>query len=288
MADDLVYDVGMNNGDDTAYYLWCGFRTIAIEANPELVEQAKVRFAKEIAEERLILLNIGITASEGELPFWVCEKDSRMSSFNQANATWDGSSCHQIKIPCFRFRTILAQYGIPFFCKIDIQGNDFLCLQDFEPHKVPKFLSVEADDPRLLEMLAKLGYSLFKLIKQYSFTPIQFPPVAEQITAERVISWLHSPKFRHRVFRKLGGRRWLQQQIERARCHNGWSFPMWTSSGPFGDQILGRWLTYEEMNQTYGEFWRRRNAALKSKCFKRYSFWADLHAQYVRESKDNN
>jgi len=34
---DLVYDVGMNNGDDTAYYLSLGFRVIAIEANPELV-----------------------------------------------------------------------------------------------------------------------------------------------------------------------------------------------------------------------------------------------------------
>ena len=38
---DLIYDVGMNNGDDTAYYLSLGFRTVAIEADPELVEQAK-------------------------------------------------------------------------------------------------------------------------------------------------------------------------------------------------------------------------------------------------------
>jgi len=45
----LIYDVGMNNGDDSAYYLSLGFRVVAIEANPELVEQAKLRFAREIA-----------------------------------------------------------------------------------------------------------------------------------------------------------------------------------------------------------------------------------------------
>jgi hypothetical protein len=54
---DLVYDVGMNNGDDTAYYLSLGFRTVAIEANPELVKYAKARFAREIASGRLIILN---------------------------------------------------------------------------------------------------------------------------------------------------------------------------------------------------------------------------------------
>ena len=33
----LIYDVGMHNGDDTAYYLRRGFRVVAIEPNPALV-----------------------------------------------------------------------------------------------------------------------------------------------------------------------------------------------------------------------------------------------------------
>jgi hypothetical protein len=36
----LIYDVGMNNGDDTAYYLRRGFRVLAIEANLDLVANA--------------------------------------------------------------------------------------------------------------------------------------------------------------------------------------------------------------------------------------------------------
>jgi FkbM family methyltransferase len=43
----LIYDVGMHNGDDTAYYLRRGFRVIAIEPNPALVATAAERFRRE-------------------------------------------------------------------------------------------------------------------------------------------------------------------------------------------------------------------------------------------------
>src|SRR6266487_2691817 len=45
---DLIYDVGMNNGDDTAYYLHQGFRVIAIDADPRSLEAAKHRFPNEL------------------------------------------------------------------------------------------------------------------------------------------------------------------------------------------------------------------------------------------------
>ena len=56
----LVIDVGMNDGSDTAYYLHCGCRVIAIEANPQLVAAANLRFSHEIAEGMLAVLNLGI------------------------------------------------------------------------------------------------------------------------------------------------------------------------------------------------------------------------------------
>jgi FkbM family methyltransferase len=217
--DDLIYDVGMNNGDDTAYYLSLGFRVVSIEANPELVEQAKLRFAREIDSGRLTILNMGVADREGELPFWVSEMTSRWSSFDRAHASWRNSTNHQILVPCKRFERILAQHGVPHFCKIDIQGNDLLCLEGFKSHNVPKYLSIEANNLNLghLDMLAALGYSLFKCISQVAFVPMQFPPVSEQATIERAESLLLSRKFRHRVFRKFGGRRWLENKFHTAR-----------------------------------------------------------------------
>ena len=285
--DDLVYDVGMNNGDDTSYYLSLGFRTVSIEADPELVEQAKLRFAHEIATGLLTILNIGIADREGELPFWVCDLTSRWSSFDRAHASWGNSPHHQIVVPCTRFETIIAQHGVPHFCKIDIQGNDHLCLEGFESHNVPKYLSIEANDLNLrhLDRLDALGYSLFKCISQHTFVPMQFPPVSEQATIERAESLLLSRKFRHRAFRNLGGRIWLEKQFQMARHHCNWAFPP-QSSGGFGEQTLGRWLTYDEMKRTLKEFLRRREAGEKSVFWnkdKSYVIWADLHAQYVEQ-----
>jgi FkbM family methyltransferase len=285
--DDLIYDVGMNNGDDTAYYLSLGFRAVSIEANPELVEQAKLRFAREIASGRLIILNIGIADREGELPFWICEMNSRWSSFDRAYASWGNSSNRQIQVPCTRFETILAQHGVPHFCKIDIQGNDLLCLEGFKSHNIPKYLSIEINDLNLghLDMLAALGYSLFKCINQATFVPMQIPPVSEQATIERAESLLLSRRFRHRVFRKLGGRSRLEKQFQIARHYRDWTFPP-QSSGGFGDQTLGRWLSYDEMKRTLKEFRHRHEAGEKSVFWstdKSLVIWADLHAQYVEQ-----
>lgn len=38
MDRDLVYDVGMHNGDDTAFYVSQGYRVVAIEADPAQAE----------------------------------------------------------------------------------------------------------------------------------------------------------------------------------------------------------------------------------------------------------
>jgi predicted RNA methylase len=45
IAKDLVYDVGLHNGDDTAFYLHQGFRVIAIDADPRAAAAAKQRFS---------------------------------------------------------------------------------------------------------------------------------------------------------------------------------------------------------------------------------------------------
>ena len=45
----LIFDIGFNNGDDTAHYLTRGFEVLAVEANPELVEAGRKRFADAIA-----------------------------------------------------------------------------------------------------------------------------------------------------------------------------------------------------------------------------------------------
>jgi len=50
----LIFDIGMYDGSDTRYYLNEGFRVLAIEANPVLVQRAReLLFQDEIKSGRL-------------------------------------------------------------------------------------------------------------------------------------------------------------------------------------------------------------------------------------------
>jgi hypothetical protein len=65
---DLIFDVGMHKGQDTAFYLAKGFRVVAIEANLSLVRWARFRFRREIKRGQLKILNIGVGEKEGVFP----------------------------------------------------------------------------------------------------------------------------------------------------------------------------------------------------------------------------
>jgi FkbM family methyltransferase len=291
----LIYDVGMNNGDDTAYYLWRGFRVVAIEANPELVASASNRFRREIEAGYLQILNVGIAAEEGELPFWVCETDLRLSSFDRRLASLGGlSGAHEIHVPCRKFRSILDEFGMPFYLKIDIQGNDFLCIEALKPSELPKFLSVEVEFPemRLASLVQERGFNQFKWISQTYFLPLELPPVAQAGMIQRA-EWLRqSRNTLIRAFRKFGGAYWIERQFKRLRTRNGWVFPG-GSSGPLSDELLGRWLSYEELCMTAREFVRLRRESPQgllwaSEGVLSNPFWADLHARSSKEPRSRS
>lgn len=51
MIGDLIYDMGLGDGSDTAYYLSKNLRVLAIDPNPIAVEKARERFA-ELSEPK--------------------------------------------------------------------------------------------------------------------------------------------------------------------------------------------------------------------------------------------
>lgn len=280
MIPDLIYDVGMNNGDDTAYYLSRGFRVIAIEANPILAEECAKRFSTEVASGRLKILNVGVSDREGEFPFWICETVSEWSSFNREIASRDGCPHHDLTLPCRRFSSILAEHGIPFYLKIDIEGNDMLCLHELQKGSLPKYLSLEAATADPIEHLVSLGYTHFKSISQRVFLPLEMPPSTEQVRFEQTLEQLYTPNILMRIRRALGRKARLLHDLDRVRFPVAWKFPV-GSSGPFGEDLRGRWQNADEMRETYRIFQERCGQRTPSIFWdeKEYSFWFDLHAR---------
>jgi FkbM family methyltransferase len=280
MHKDLIYDVGLNNGDDTAYYLSKGYRVIGIEAHPGLAEQASRRFAREIADGRVIVVNAAIAESEREYPFWVCESVSEWSSFDRSIASRQGAPHHEVNVRGRKFSSILKEYGVPYFLKIDIEGNDYLCIQGLEQPDVPAYLSIEQSGTARsnLDLLRSLGYSKFKCISQIHYLPLQLDPTPEELQYGKYWKGLSSRSIGWKIARRLGGRQLLWKKLGELRRKDDWVFPF-GSSGPFGEETLGRWLSYDEFQQTLNQF-NERFARGEPGVFwgpEKHSFWADYH-----------
>ena len=281
MIKDLIYDVGMNNGDDVAYYLRSGFRVVAIEADPTLCDMASVRFKNELKSRKLTILNIGIASSPGVLDFWICETASEWNSFDSRIASRDGLPHHRIQIPCQSFDWVLNNYGTPYYCKVDIEGNDSLCVEALRPGgDLPKYISVELGEiDSAIDQFEALGYTRYKCISQFYFLPFQLPPFEASRQVECKLRLLSNRDIFSRAICKING---IQKSLMRTRQIGSWTFPK-ESSGPFGEDTPGRWLTGEEIRKAisyyYQKFQQRTTAPSPFWTDKEYSFWADLHAR---------
>ena len=278
---DLVYDVGLFDGEDTAYYLFRGYNVIAVDANPLMIERARLRFANEILAKRLTLLNLGISKTPGEAVFWISDVPE-WSSFDRSIASRNGTPHRSAVVPTVPFAEVLARHGVPHYLKIDIEGNDRLCLEDLSGITLPDYISVESEcvgdstvlsDKEaiaMLELLRSVGYRRFKLVNQ----AFEWAPVRSSVTERlwmRVLTSAARGRLRVRLLSGIAERFTDSGRIKSL----GFGFRS-GCSGPWGNDIPGGWMTFD----------RARSAYLRERrlyfCQKRplHSFWYDWHATY--------
>lgn len=196
----------MNNGDDTAYYLHSGFRVVAVEADPTLCASATTRFADAIRDGKLKILNVAISETAESLQFWICEKHSAWSSFDRSVASRDGAPHHAITVQGCKFADLLEEHGVPFFLKVDIEGNDWLCIEGLRGKELPRYLSIEQSARVLerLDVLRDLGFEGFKCIGQHHFLPLQTPISDEEREYGALVKKVSKRTLSSRVLRRLG------------------------------------------------------------------------------------
>ena len=175
MDEGLVYDVGGHEGSDTAHYLSLGYRVVCIEAAPNLAEQLVGRFRRQIADGTCRVLNVAIADVNGHLPFYLSSQPG-FNSFDRSLAGRDGCHVSEVTVSARTFGSILAEHGVPYFLKIDIEGSDHVCLNALG-EDLPKYLSFEAGRDSFDDILTliKRGYSRFSLIRQDNFQPVAIP-----------------------------------------------------------------------------------------------------------------
>lgn len=282
-AKDLIYDVGLFDGDDTAYYLHQGFRVVSVDANPNMIERAKQRFAKELEAGRLTLLNYAISPQPGVVRFHVSEVPE-WSSVHVAIANRHGTPYQEVEVPTARISEIFAKHGMPYYLKIDIEGNDRLVLAGLDPQERPKFVSAESecqgDKPELteadaienLELLQKAGYTRFKMIFQTDFTSVR-PGAFGKFGKRLAISMTHGRLSKFPLMKTLGGPFSDRTKIDRL----GYDFKN-GSSGPWGEQLPGDWMDYQTAREVYLS--GRRDLFAEPGKNAAFSYWFDWHATY--------
>jgi FkbM family methyltransferase len=272
----LVYDVGMHNGDDTANYLSQGFQVVSIEADPTLADMGKERFKEYIESGKLQILNIGIANENGYLEFYVNEKVPEWNSFHLSVASRDGLPWYSIQVQTRTFDRVINEYGVPFYLKVDIEGNDYLCVEALDPANLPKYISVEASDISILNSLAQRGFSRFKLIFQYNLAHLDPKP------NKYFKRWLWACQLRlgnsffMKAFRKLGGSQFIHWLDNYAIPNYSKSFKK-GSSGNFAEHLGGQWYSFDETKDIF-QYYHTLFHNLPNK--KDYGFWVDIHATW--------
>lgn len=188
---DLIYDVGMHKGEDTEFYLSKGFRVIGFEAHPQLVSFCKKKFAKFIDSRQLIIEEGAIIDSHKayynkKIKFY-CNED--ISVWGTACDSWAkrnikrGTSICTIFVSPICFTESLKKHGIPYYMKIDIEGNDIVCIRELlNFNERPDYISLESSKTsyaniRLeIDLLYLLGYTAFQAIEQSEIPDSQIPP----------------------------------------------------------------------------------------------------------------
>ena len=284
MIKDLIYDIGMNNGDDTAYYLYKGYHVVAIEADPILVKQAKKRFANEIANNKLVILNVGVCDKYGTKKFYVNNSKNEWSSFNfefakKTKSKHDVIDITEIDVECVKMKEIYEEYGIPFYLKTDIEGCDIFCLEDLNMNDLPEYVSVEAHSLKLLCVLSSLGYNSFKIIDQSNHNSPKtldnekiFCSVIRSVKNKlflMVYTFVSRfPKIRSFLKSKI------KKNINQSKNLDKWEFSP-GSSGPFGEDTFGEWCNLEDVAYDFLHYYFKQKHRGKINIYG----WFDFHAR---------
>ena len=182
----LIYDVGTHKGEDAEFYLKKGFRVIAIEANPQFCAIVSDRLSDYVKSGTLTVLNVAISNNIGDIEFYV---DQRVSVWGTTNRDWvernkgmGAGDVQTLTVRSVRLADIMQEYGVPRYCKIDIEGNDLDALVSLESlSEPPRFISIESDKTsweklfREFQTFEKLGYNRYKIIDQ-SLVSLQKSP----------------------------------------------------------------------------------------------------------------
>ncbi len=189
---DLVFDVGANQGDMTALFLELGAKlVISIDPQPVCVSALEKRYGRD---KRVAIVARGVSEQPGMLDFHLDDNSTGLASFSdkaKEDSRFAGHSWTKtIQVPVTTLDALIGQYGLPQFCKIDVEG--------FEPHVVKglsraiNYISFEFSDhffANIAEVTSHLD-TLGKARYNFSMSAYYELELAEWVNSQGLLSAL--------------------------------------------------------------------------------------------------
>lgn len=189
---DLCFDVGANIGIRTTVFLTLGAKVVSVEPDPRAFQKLKNRFEIE-SNVQLVPKGISDEAGTGILNLGSLTDVSSLSeTFIQAYSGQKGIEWNdQVEIPLTTLDDLIVNYGIPVFCKIDIEGHEPIALRALSTPI--KYISVEYNNRLIskaidsVEIISKLGEYVYQFSEYES---MEFK-LKEWVDKKELINFLH-------------------------------------------------------------------------------------------------
>jgi len=167
----------MHHAKDTEFYLRKGFRVMALEANPHLVEVAEAKHADFVRSGQLAIEPKALwEADDSTVDFYL---NADMDDWSSVLKTWAEKGGHpssKISVPSITLPRLYDRYGIPYYVKCDIEGADrVFCEQLLGDGRRPAFVSIEAISTEVIALLYAAGYNRFQIVNQ-ALNSMKRPP----------------------------------------------------------------------------------------------------------------
>ena len=252
LARNTVFDIGMYDGSDTEYYLSEGYRVVAVEANPVLVERATRRFQQSISEHQLVIINAAIVRNTiDSVVLNLSGDDLGASSIDE---TWVSARnpIGRVRVPAMQISKMFQSHGIPFYLKVDIEGADGQCVLSLTKDTKSNYISFEAGEDlgELIEHLQTIGYRDFRAVNQINFFDLNNDNSLMLRARQKIVYLLG---YKEPKYVKKNGRFFLSGH----------------SSGPFPWTRKGHWFSARELLR----IWNLHIANHGS------NIWYDIHAR---------
>lgn len=200
---DLVFDVGANVGNRVETFFAIGCQIVAVEPQEDCIKILKEKFGDSISiiekglgekeEEKTIYISDSNTLSSFSKDWIDSLKDSRFSQHE-----WNKTAV----VSLTTMDNLIAQYGMPVFCKIDVEGFELEVLKGM--HQPVPFLSLEYAVPeqtkRLEEYIRHCNSVTSDYLYNYAAREEMKFQLPEFISFDKIIRLIYETEFQATQF----------------------------------------------------------------------------------------